>query len=889
MYLLEAILRFHIFLMSLVITFHSWHYIFVIMSTFQDTDTTQSNWWRAFIFELNYYLFFWRFERKPNQVETADSSDGTTPVLRHISPWPGYLAGLRQALIAIIPQLTVTIIAYFIYTFGLQFRELMLAANQAYLTVLIWISFAVYVSFVLRAGDVAIKQRNVERSSFGASIGRFVLFAALMFGPTLMLIQCIQDPIKGGHVTRTLAMIVFGDILALIFLAVGRRRREKIREKSKRNARRAQMSMFLVKFGGATVLTVGFVVLMLFFYNIDRFSLVPPSGWSFLYVGLTIIIVNFALCIISGVFFTLMAMNELPWLKSLSKNFRIGSFTLVIASLLIIRFVSGLCCLSAWHPDNRGVADVRIKEKHSSVLTLAKAVDRFDKRYYFPEEISTTSEAERQRRMIFVADGGGIHAAYRAARVLAEMYDDNPESLNQVFATSTVSGGSIGTALVYAIVYAIESQKSEEKIYSVVKEVDAYFDHNLLVPVIGRMFFTEWASMVVPAADRLDRGKALEISVIKGLGRIDKDLREKAEEFLNSGILTGEPIKRINTTLIFNTTMQSTGERFLLTNMLTPTMKSLANLKYPQDVSILSAACASARFPIVTHVARVRTGFINGVPQYVYLSDGGIYENSGLETAIELIRGIRALEATGNQKRPPSGMMVTVVGNSVMGRINTEQKDLSVVGPMMLDQDEYRSDLSSLTSTVLNGIFARNSANALRLRDYSEEYGFHLIYFPWCGNVISSPLGWYLSPARRNLIDGNLGFAYYHESDQRSAFKGGTAPFSPTNPCVECKFTLSQMEMLGPNPTNAPPTSQLAAVRDFNRMSMVKIEDFWWLPESVLESIESKAKSNKSVSEENIPIRKFLLSNGKYVRVNLRPFSEVLGSSQKRGTYYGGN
>lgn len=794
----------------------------------------------ALVFEAKYYLAFWVFDR---------------------GSFPGYLTGLRMSLVALLPQLLVCGTAYFCYTFGIQLREILVSTNSMPTLGLATVTFGMYLSFVLRAGDVAIKLRKVDRSSFGAKMGRFLLYVAAMFGPTMMMIQAQQDPLRAGHAERAIAILFSGNILCAIFLAIGRFNRTYLREKSKDEsvrAKRAEVFFKVMRFASPVLLTLGFFVFMVTFIFVD---LVPVASEIENY---TISFVNFGLTVISGVFFMLMAINATPLFVKLNENYRIGSFTILIVVLILIRFVSGSFTLNSWHPDNRGVGNPRIGKALATRLTLDEALTEFDNSNIISGHSFGETLPERSRRIIFVADGGGIHAAYRASRVLAQMYETDSGSFEKIFATSTVSGGSIGTAVTYALVYAIEqrTENHEDESYSLVEQIDKYFDQNLLTPVVGRLFFTEWASMIFPASDRLDRGKALEISVRNGLQRIDPNLKEYAESFLDSGILTGEPIKKINTTLIFNTTMQATGERFLLSNLRTPTMKSLANLRNPQDVSILSAACASARFPIVTHVARVRTGFIKGVPQYAYLSDGGIYENSGLETAIELVRGIRLMEYS--KEIDESAIMVAVVGNSVVGRISSEERDLSEMGPMMLDQDEYRSDISSLTSTVLNGVFTRNSANALRLRDYSDEYGFHLIYFPWCGNVMSAPLGWYLSKERRNLIDANFGFSSFAKS----------GVFDATASCIECKYTLGNISTLGPEPTNSSPSQQLQAVSNFNKKQMFLLTDFLLTDEFLLELIAEKMHAGNG--GEAVKRHRIVHDNGEVSYVNLPPFSSVL-------------
>ncbi len=270
--------------------------------------------------------------------------------------------------------------------------------------------------------------------------------------------------------------------------------------------------------------------------------------------------------------------------------------------------------------------------------------------------------------IVIAAQGGGLYAAYHAAMVLARLHDAGPELGARVLAVSGVSGGAVGTAVFNVIHRSGVCKKVGDG--SAVR--DCYTDtvrdvlrRDFLSPVLGSMLFPDLLTRIVPNVDGwtegLSRARRLEDAFDDALrdvlSRKHGVSSQKIEELLDTPVLSHSysdgPL------LLLNATDVDTGERMVMTPLRTfdnnntgrSSPSTFAEVTACSSGSpctgpdVLAAGIVSARFPYVTPAATLAVhdwedGTTKRIPSTARYADGGYFDNSGVETARDFIRGI---------------------------------------------------------------------------------------------------------------------------------------------------------------------------------------------------------------------------------------------------------
>lgn len=251
---------------------------------------------------------------------------------------------------------------------------------------------------------------------------------------------------------------------------------------------------------------------------------------------------------------------------------------------------------------------------------------------------------------IVAAEGGGIYAATAAASFLATLKADCPACAERVFAITGVSGGAVGAAL-YSAAFLHENSGAASRVREVLQA-----DH--LSPVL---------SVFVPGL-ALDLSEDLLDRALSPLG-IELPLRlsgyvTRRDEMLERSLqCPGNPFAKgcdegagrgfgetlaehwkggARYGLILNTTAES-GKTvafapFALKDLGDPDLTSFLDAPYglkANQVSVVTAASASARFPLVL------PPYVNAGRNFV---DGGYADNSGLASAGAIFQSLREVE-----------------------------------------------------------------------------------------------------------------------------------------------------------------------------------------------------------------------------------------------------
>ena len=379
------------------------------------------------------------------------------------------------------------------------------------------------------------------------------------------------------------------------------------------------------------------------------------------------------------------------------------------------------------------------------------------------------------------AEGGGIYAAYHSAMALARWQDSCPSFAQHVFATASVSGGSVGSALFNALTFGktknIEDLHCEELAATdgpFQESTKDFFRQDLLTPLVAAGLFPDLLQRVLPySIDALDRARALEYSFEAGWAR----LRAGSNLFARNVRETWDH-RTASPAMVFVTTETKYGIReFISPFSFNPTTatQSGAYLGSKVDLPVSTAVGLSARFPWITPA-----GNFSKSPHDIQLADGGYFENSSVDTAHSIVHELRRTFPVS-----PSGLeqLGRAAGGVVRAALSCNQTNLLEVpleaagGSLVIcvrlivlrsfRVPPFQQNAGDLLAPIQALLSSREQRGVLAT-DMAKLY---LCPPPNCGENLSLsdsvlehrieldelPLGWVLSRAKKRLIDGYLG------------------------------------------------------------------------------------------------------------------------------------
>jgi hypothetical protein len=302
------------------------------------------------------------------------------------------------------------------------------------------------------------------------------------------------------------------------------------------------------------------------------------------------------------------------------------------------------------HPDNPQVGTRRALK---DVL-----VDWYDSR---PDRAKYEKAGRPYPVYVVAAQGGGIYAAYDTARLLGSLQDRCPAFAWHNFAISGVSGGSVGASVFVSLLQrkeaalqpnscepeAVTNRQLLKKNGSLADLSGRILDQDFLSPLESGLLFSDLLQAFLPVrVPLLDRSRALDRSLEESFDNpTDVSGNVPARTADKANLLTQAFIWHWNANaswpaLLLNTTDVQTGRRRVMAPFLVGEDTDQLLPVWPGEVlagtKLSTGAFLSARFPWVTPSAWFKD-LSGGV---TYLVDGGYYDNSGLATAQEIMRGI---------------------------------------------------------------------------------------------------------------------------------------------------------------------------------------------------------------------------------------------------------
>lgn len=384
------------------------------------------------------------------------------------------------------------------------------------------------------------------------------------------------------------------------------------------------------------------------------------------------------------------------------------------------------------------------------------------------EELAKDSAGAGDLPIVFVtAEGGGARAAFWTASVLARLQDENPHFSRHLYATSGVSGGSLGSAVFTALLADLDGEgklrcrlEDDSTGTTLHACAQAILAQDYLSPPLAGMLYQDlvqrFLPFSVPAFDRslpLERSWEHHWQAVMGSNRFAEPLSE----------LWSRSQRTRLPALILNSTWVETGQRVLTSNLrfrrspftdaldLYDELDSSRQARYEPRLS--TAVHNSARFSYLSPAGRVVQ---DGTTTRGHLVDGGYFENSGAATVLDLVLSFERLRRNRLAEGPnPLWSRATPV---VIAITNTPLTSKNGLPPPANGLVETRAPISTLFKTRE----ARGNQALAALRSVIEGAGGQFIRFgvreldETTGSRLPTPLGWYLSDRSRTALDAQL-------------------------------------------------------------------------------------------------------------------------------------
>lgn len=392
---------------------------------------------------------------------------------------------------------------------------------------------------------------------------------------------------------------------------------------------------------------------------------------------------------------------------------QVGTFTLIaMYALLIVAFCINISRATIrsrfpWLPvifflvlvfswaDLNDNHEIRLLDHPPSVSTQNDVAAEFARWFQGRDDVGQYKD--EYPVYLVAAQGGGIYAAYETAIFLARMQDQCPAFRKHLFAISSVSGGSVGAATFASVLDELPMENSVIPCPA----MSSYFDkstvlsrrsyesgvvegyvrgvlspkNDLLSPLIGATLFGDFTQRFLPVRlGFLDRARALEYGIEKAAAG-DKPQSLMSQEY----VAHWAPGKELPA-LILNTTDAASGKRVVFSPFTFRTKNVQAQIdslvpfqtlnptetQQPLNVRLSTAAFISARFPWVSPAATVpaKDTFTPPGIKKTRLVDGGYFDNSGVETAMDLMQSLDEQVAELNKVagRPKVSLKLIVLG-----------------------------------------------------------------------------------------------------------------------------------------------------------------------------------------------------------------------------------
>lgn len=382
--------------------------------------------------------------------------------------------------------------------------------------------------------------------------------------------------------------------------------------------------------------------------------------------------------------------------------------------------------------------------------------------------------------VIIASEGGGIRAAGWTTACLHQLDSIMPGFGRYVFGISGVSGGGVGAATYVALRRAKAGPTEDSLVGHLTRQV---VSSDLISPVVAAMLFRGGFHNFSPVPlTALDRSRWLEDAWENALfkqipsntskaSEITQDLirTDSVHRILSKSFLQCFDSERDSTRfplLFLNSSVAETGQKVILSPLTldnTPTslqnQQSQTNPFYDtvdlfgvtqHDIPFKTAAFLCARFPFVTSGGRAEGQLPNmkrDCKPAFHLIDGGYVENTGIMTAVQIIRRLQQITRKNPNAYKVRFYLLFLRNGQTSDQAVAKSTFRFLSEPLtgfLNAADRQGISLDQLVAYTIK----RNST------DVANELGFSYINLALDRSTGHQyPLGWYLSPTATNELN----------------------------------------------------------------------------------------------------------------------------------------
>lgn len=347
--------------------------------------------------------------------------------------------------------------------------------------------------------------------------------------------------------------------------------------------------------------------------------------------------------------------------------------------------------------------------------------------------------------VVVATAGGGIRAGYWTGAVLGSLHQAIPAFDQRLFAISGVSGGSMGATFYRAAAIGGTGDCQAGFRDCLLQALG----RDYLAPLSVALLYPDLTQRFLPRPWLPDRARAMEDGWAAGFRAV------YGRDALNgsfAGLASSQG--RAWPALLLNATWSESGGRLVASSLrldpgdsgppaFSPLPKDQLQV-IGHDIRLVSAAHNSARFPYVSPPGSWRgpDGKVAG-----RLQDGGLFENYGAETALEVLEHARA--RLGADFHP---LVILISSDPALS------DDLADIHPGPVKN--FGSEVLTTLRTLFKTRVAHGNEGATWLIRWASAQQAPLAYFHMCPPDQQAgtepPLGWALSQHAQRTIQGYL-------------------------------------------------------------------------------------------------------------------------------------
>ncbi|MFZ9661456.1 MAG: hypothetical protein ACO29O_06205, partial [Chitinophagaceae bacterium] len=349
--------------------------------------------------------------------------------------------------------------------------------------------------------------------------------------------------------------------------------------------------------------------------------------------------------------------------------------------------------------------------------------------------------------VIIASEGGGIRSTAWTAKVLQKLNQEIPSFHQNIFAISAVSGGSVGSLFQLCYLHDLYLGKFKD-----LPEHKSYFQKS----ITGDFLSDLTASLIFH--DNIQRIIPLPLPALSRNHKLENSWSISYRHELFSNIMDSPFLDLWQTkahanmqlpNLFLNCMISETGQKAIVSNL------ALDKNVFSDDVDILkilnrnipvkTSASMSSQFPIITPGALLKK---NDQKEIGHILDGGYKDNSGLETAMQIISLIHD-EAKKVEKEKKIALPIYLVFIRNSGDPSTIENNTSSTRIM--------PDFATIIPGFMNAwnrktqLYSNSIKLALEHHTLGDEFKYFEIRLDNSKKFL--PLGWYLSDSAKAYID----------------------------------------------------------------------------------------------------------------------------------------